>query len=70
MPKWEVSDHVLGALKALFAISTVPDSYRVFCALVVIWQVPIQKIFLKVEKISLIQKFQSYSLDVIFSEET
>ena len=61
---------MLDALKALFAISTVPDSYRVFRALVVIWQVPIQKIFVEVEKFSFIQKIQSYSPDVIFSEET
>ena len=54
--KWEVSDHMLGALKELFASSTVPDCHKVFSALVVTWQVPIQKIFVEVEKFSFIQK--------------
>ena len=62
---------MLGVLKALFASSTVPDWQRVFSALVAIWIVPIQNIFVEVEKFSVVQKQQSYSLDVIStSEET
>ena len=47
-----------------------PDWHRVFSALVAIWLVSIQNIFVEVEKFSSIQKQQSYSLDVVSSEET
>ena len=52
----EVSDHVLGVLKALFASSTVPDWCNAFSTLIATWEVYIQRIFAYVEKFSFIQK--------------
>ena len=56
LSKGEASGHVLGVLKALFAISTVPDWRNIFSALIATWEVYVQRIFAYVEKFSFIQK--------------
>ena len=60
VPMREVSGHVLVVLKALLACSIVPNWQKVFSTYVAIWEVPIQKLFAEVEKLSFIQKQQSY----------
>ena len=56
MSKREVSDHVLGVLKALLGSFAVPDCSKIFRVLVAIQEVTIQKLFAEVEKFSFIQR--------------
>ena len=70
LKKGEVSGHVLLKPKALLVLSTVPEWCKIFKSNEALWGVPIQKMFTEVENFGFIQKQQSYSLDVIFSELT
>ena len=56
MSKREVSDHVLGVLKALLGSFAVPDWCKIFRVLVAIQEVTIQKLFAEVENFSFIQR--------------